>query len=449
MREESLNVGKSGDNYRVGELAEIVPDTAPGASLSSLAMLRLTRATVVSIARRFLAFCRALPRSGWCASWPLSSARPIETAAFPWRRSKATASPPSDNSVIPSLDGLRAISILIVLVSHAGYGSVVPGGLGVTIFFFLSGYLITTLLMDERQRSGRIDIGKFYLRRVFRLFPPLLVSLVIAYSLVIFGLSDGGISWAGVLAQLLYFANYYGLFFDPGNTTAAGTGILWSLAVEEHFYMIYPAVLVGLLSLGLSKQRIVLVLAIACLTVLAWRMYLASLPNFETLRTYYSSDTRIDSIVFGCLFAFAANPRSEKAGTSNPFFEPRSATLLAAAGIVMAMTIALRGIYFRETFRYSLQGLALMPILYFAIKCAAHFPFTLLNHPWIARIGVYSYAMYLIHHIIINVIEKNAPWLAAAKPSLVLVTFVIAAIYAAILDIYVDSYFRRLRKKYR
>src|SRR3977135_1168749 len=101
----------------------------------------------------------------------------------------------SDNGVIPSLDGLRAISIMIVLVSHAGYGGVVPGGLGVTIFFFLSGYLITTLLVDERERSGRIDIGKFYLRRVFRLFPPLLVTLVIAYFLVLLGLLDGGIAW--------------------------------------------------------------------------------------------------------------------------------------------------------------------------------------------------------------------------------------------------------------
>ena len=213
--------------------------------------------------------------------------------------------------------------------------------------------------------------------------------------------------------------------------------------------MIYPAVLTGLLALGLSRQRIVVVLAIVCLAVLAWRMYLASQPDFETERTYYGSDTRIDSIVFGCLLALAANPRSAKAGTSNPFLEPTSATLLAAAAIVMAMTIAWRDAYFRETFRYSLQGLALMPVFYFAIKYAAHFPFTLLNKSWVARIGVYSYAMYLIHYVLINVIDKNAPWLATAKPLLLLVTFVIATLYAAILHIWVDSYFRRWRKKLR
>jgi len=285
------------------------------------------------------------------------------------------------------LDGLRAISILIVLVSHTGYGTIVPGGLGVTIFFFLSGYLITTLLMEESDRTGQINIGKFYLRRAFRLFPPLVVTLIVAYSLVVLGVLAGGISWAGVIAQLLYFANYYGLFFDPGNTTAAGTGILWSLAVEEHFYMIYPAVMAGLLALGLSRPRIVVVLAMACLAVLAWRMYLAGLPNFQAERRYYSSDTRVDSIVFGCLLALAANPRDEKPGASNPFLQPTSAAILAAAAIVMMVTIAWRDGYFRETLRYSLQGLALMPVFYFAIKYAAHFPFTLLNHPWVKKLA--------------------------------------------------------------
>jgi peptidoglycan/LPS O-acetylase OafA/YrhL len=90
-----------------------------------------------------------------------------------------------------------------------------------------------------------------------------------------------------------------------------------------------------------------------------------------------------------------------------------------------------------------------MPIFYFAIKCATNFPFTLLNHPWIARIGVYSYGMYLVHYVVINAIEKNVSWLAAIKPLLVLVTLTIAALYAAILDIYVDVYFRRLRKRFR
>lgn len=318
-----------------------------------------------------------------------------------------------------------------------------------TIFFFLSGYLITTLLMDEKKRSGRIDIWKFYLRRAFRLFPPLVVTLIIAYWLVWLGVLNGGISWTGVLAQLLYFANYYGLFFDPGNTTAAGTGILWSLAVEEHFYLIYPAALAGLLALGLSRPQIVITLAMACLAVLAWRMYLASLPNFLPERTYYSSDTRVDSIIFGCLLALAVNPRDESSGSSNPFLQPKSAALLVSAGLILIITIVVRDVFFRETLRYTLQGLALLPVFYFAIRHAAYFPFSLLNHPVVVKIGVYSYAIYLIHYIIVCALEKNVSWLANVKPLLLLATFGLAVIYASMIEHFVDSYFRRLRKRFR
>src|SRR5579871_4507281 len=142
--------------------------------------------------------------------------------------------------VIPSLDGFRAVSVLIVVLGHSGLEALVPGGLGVTIFFFLSGYLITTLMLKERENTGEINILHFYARRVFRLMPPLLISLAIAYGLTYAGLLSGGITRTGLAAQLLYFANYYGLYFDMGNTIPDGTGILWSLAVEEHFYIFYP-----------------------------------------------------------------------------------------------------------------------------------------------------------------------------------------------------------------
>ena len=139
------------------------------------------------------------------------------------------------SQVIPSLDGIRAISVLIVVLGHSGLEALVPGGLGVTIFFFLSGYLISTLMLAEHSRTGEINILNFYARRVFRLMPPLIVSLAIAYGLTYSGLLAGAITCKGLAAQLLYFANYYGLFFDPGNTIPDGTGILWSLAVDEPF----------------------------------------------------------------------------------------------------------------------------------------------------------------------------------------------------------------------
>src|SRR5947199_4929814 len=106
---------------------------------------------------------------------------------------------------IPSLDGIRAVSVLLVVLAHSGFGTIVPGGMGVTIFFFLSGYLITTLMLVESERSGNIAIQSFYIRRIFRLAPPLLITLTIAYSLTYFGLLPGRITLEGLTAQLLYF----------------------------------------------------------------------------------------------------------------------------------------------------------------------------------------------------------------------------------------------------
>src|SRR3954454_19397027 len=150
-------------------------------------------------------------------------------------------------SVIQSLDGIRAVSVLIVVLGHSGLQALIPGGFGVTIFFFLSGFLISTLMLAEHEGTGTLDVPSFYARRVFRLMPPLLLSLAIAYGLTSAGLLEGGMTGKGLAAQVLYFANYYGLFFDPGSTVPDGTGILWSLAVEEHFYIVYPLLMTLLL----------------------------------------------------------------------------------------------------------------------------------------------------------------------------------------------------------
>lgn len=354
---------------------------------------------------------------------------------------------PSTPKTIPSLDGIRAVSVLIVAASHAGLGDLIPGGLGVTIFFFLSGYLITTLLLTENQRSGGINIPKFYARRVFRLMPPLVISLAIAYGLTYAGLLDGGITIQGAAAQLLYFANYYGLFFDPGHTVPNGTGILWSLAVEEHFYIVYPILLATLLRCAFRPRTIGTLLGIGCLVILAWRAYLVQAADFDSVRTYYASDTRIDSIIYGCILAVVCNP----------LWQPRRAAtislgqwaILAAAGVVLLSTLLIRGIEFRETVRYSLQGLALMPLFYFAVRFPNNILFRPLNLPWMMKLGTYSYAIYLIHLVVINTIAFNVPATAGKFIVLFPLAILISVAYAAAIDRFVDRYFRQLRLKYR
>jgi peptidoglycan/LPS O-acetylase OafA/YrhL len=351
------------------------------------------------------------------------------------------------SETIPSLNGIRAISVLLVVVSHAGFGNIVPGGLGVTIFFFLSGYLITTLMLAEHDRTGRIDIRNFYLRRCFRLFPPLLVTLAIAYGLVATGILPGGITLRGLLSQLLYFANYYGIFFDPGNTIPAGTGILWSLAVEEHFYIFYPLVMSLLLSRSPRPTTIGIVLVSACVAIVAWRVLLVQSAGFLTNRTYYASDTRIDSIIYGCLLAVSMNPVWDLKSSEKMSLPQRA--LFVAAICILLLTIVYRDPFFRETFRYSLQGIALLPIFYFSIRYHDNAVFRHLNSNWIIALGIWSYAIYLSHYVIINLIEANAPAISNLSFLLFSAALVISAIYAALIDRVVDSYFRGLRRKYR
>ena len=144
------------------------------------------------------------------------------------------------HTLIPSLDGLRAISILIVFMAHARLSPYLPGGFGVTIFFFLSGFLITTLFYREAERYGQIDLKAFYLRRALRLSPPLLVTLAITYTLVSLGLFLGKIDPLAIASQVFYFYNYYSVFVPDSTEGARGLNVLWSLAVEEHFYLIFP-----------------------------------------------------------------------------------------------------------------------------------------------------------------------------------------------------------------
>ncbi len=322
-----------------------------------------------------------------------------------------------------------------------------PGGLGVTIFFFLSGFLISTLMLTEHDRTGGINILNFYARRFFRLMPPLIVSLAIAYGLTYSGLLSGGITSKGLAAQLLYFANYYGLFFDPGNTIPDGTGILWSLAVEEHFYIFYPLLMAVLLGSALRPRTIGALLGMICLVVLVWRIHLVQSPDFVPDRTYYASDTRIDSIIYGCLLALVMNPLRQ-------LHRPGSMSLaewalLATAAGALLLTLLYRDPTFRETARYSIQGLALMPLFYFAVLYSDNQLFRHLNSRWAITLGTYSYTIYLIHYEVIRLIDKNVPAIAAKPFILFPIALLISIAYAAAVERFIERYFRRLRRKYR
>ncbi len=341
---------------------------------------------------------------------------------------------------IPSLDGLRAVSFMIVFLGHAGLGHIVPGGFGVTIFFFLSGYLITTLMRVEIANTSAINYRFFYLRRAFRILPSYYLVFALAMLATTVGLIGGRVTLGSTLSQLFYFNNYWQIFHGSAGQPA-GTGVYWSLAVEEHFYLIFPVVfvaIVGRWSRGATQAKVI---AVLCGAVLLWRCVLFFGLHVSVERIYYATDTRIDSILFGCALAVFCNPVLDR-----PVRVRWLRWAVPLAAVVLAVTFVVRSDAFRETLRYSLQGLALVPIFILVITQANHPTLRWLNHPAVKWAGRMTYGAYLWHYIVIDAVERN---LSLPLPAAMLLALVVTFVLAEILDRLVDRPMAKMRARYR
>jgi peptidoglycan/LPS O-acetylase OafA/YrhL len=306
---------------------------------------------------------------------------------------------------IPSLDGIRAIAVALVFFAHNGLEHVVPGGLGVTVFFVLSGFLITTLMRSEFSHSGVLNYRAFYLRRFIRLMPPLVCVVILAGVLAAFGLIDGAFTLEGLLAVLFYYGNYFVISHDFDGLPA-GLGVVWSLAVEEHYYLLYPPLAAVLLRSG-RRGISVLTIAALCTVVLVWRCVLVWYGASEAHLTM-ATDARADAILVGCLMALWRNPWLDPVPAANP---KRDALVFAGCVAVLLFSLVYRDETFRLTARYSLQSLAVAPLIYLAVARAHHWPFRWLSAKPLAYIGTISYTAYLSHHVILLLVDKQWPQL--------------------------------------
>ena len=284
-----------------------------------------------------------------------------------------------------SLDGLRAIAVLIVMISHAGLGSIIPGGFGVTIFFFLSGYLITSLLVVEHQRAGRIDFLGFFVRRAVRILPPMWIAilLVVAISQVF---PFGNPIVIGNIGYDLLFLTNYAQFDGHGSNIPIP---LWSLDIEEHYYLAFPFVFAALFKRYGAKGISWFSLA-GCVLVLAMRFTISGAPD-SAEEIYYSTHTRIDSILFGCLLATFNSPEGvgrQVIGASFVAFTIGLALILAS--------FAVRNPVFQETVRYSVQGIGLFFVFNYVLRTKGWVA-KLLSHKWFRPTANFSYFLYLIH----------------------------------------------------
>ncbi|KAA0123252.1 acyltransferase [Methylobacterium sp. P1-11] len=307
---------------------------------------------------------------------------------------------PKTMPYLPQLDGVRAVAILIVFAAHCGYSRLVPGGFGVTVFFFLSGYLITTLLRIERGQTGTVSLSAFYLRRSLRILPPMYLALVASGALNAAGLLDWmPVEPAAILGQATFLTNYPGLF----GTEAVLPVPLWSLAIEEHFYLVFPLAFV--LWLGRLRPRraalaclglCAVVLAIRCVNV--WR-----LPDYSL--NYSWTHTRIDAILFGCCLGLWNNPVIPADRAWRPTLWHVAASLAVILG-----TLAIRDPAFRESLRYTLQSAALfVPFAYLlhgegpAVRLLASRP--------MRQLGLWSYSFYLAHMTVVALVLHLRPGL--------------------------------------
>ena len=289
-----------------------------------------------------------------------------------------------------------------------------PGGFGVTLFFFISGLLITGQLAGEHARRGRIAFGKFYLRRALRLLPAGTAYVVLAG--LAFSAIGGVITPAGGLAALGYGANYYDLFLRYA-TTVPGVvrhpfNVLWSLSIEDHFYLIWPLALAALLP---RRRLAVAVLLAVCAAEPAWRLVLHAIsdapPVWLANRIYKATDTRLDSLAWGALVALLA-------GGQFLAWVVRSRRLQAVMLGVLLATFLIRAASFRDAERYTLQGMVLAVLVPALLAADSPLRRLLASAPAVV-VGRLSYSIYLWHWAALSAADYLQPrhgpaWLATA-----------------------------------
>ena len=326
---------------------------------------------------------------------------------------------------VPALDGLRALAVLVVIAYHMSFDWAPGGLLGVTMFFVLSGYLITGLLIKEYDEAGTISLKNFWIRRIRRIIPAVVFAVVgTGFLCSLFNHALLAKMRPDVIPTLLFVNNWWQIIHDVSYFEALGQPSplthYWSLAIEEQYYLIWPVILLICMRFGVRKSTMMkgtLVLAIMS----ALEMALMFDPHADPSRVYYGTDTRAFSLLIGSGLAFVwpLNRISKATGRS---WAPKVQLLFNGAGIGAVLLLILMVVVTNGFSAFIYRGGLVLCSLLTAVAIAV------MVHPlsWLGKlfalppfvwVGKMSYSMYLWHYPLIllmtpsNLVEGVPLWM--------------------------------------
>jgi peptidoglycan/LPS O-acetylase OafA/YrhL len=293
----------------------------------------------------------------------------------------------------------------------------------------------------EYENHKNISFKNFFIRRIYRIFPPLYVVIILTLLLIQFSVLESSHTLGGLLASVFHYTNYFVILGDQNlDLLLPGMAVTWSLAVQEHFYLLFP-ILFLTCAKRLNRSSFIKVLVGICIVVFCWRYYLLLQEGIHLRRIFWATAARMDSILFGVILAMAYNPALDKKPKSSDAVQ---FGVLMAAIAVLFFTLTPKSDLFREVFRYSIQGMALMPIFYLAISKYNWLIFSTLN-TWSMRwLGKVSYTFYLSHGVILHVVDR---YLSDNHVLAVIVALISTIIFSVLMYFLIEKRMTLLRKK--
>lgn len=299
---------------------------------------------------------------------------------------------------IPTIAGLRACAVFLVIFYHSGF-QLVPGGLGVLIFFVISGFLITWLLLKENARYDSVSLKHFYLRRSLRIFPAFYVFALIVICLL--AAFHKRINWPQTGASLLYVSNYYQAIYGDPSTAFSHT---WSLGIEEQFYLCWPALFVAF-----RKRPKLLMQSTAVLIGLVWvhRFVLKFVFHVRQDYFYEAFDTRMDHLLIGCLLALILF-RSRQHRNWVVICERPAVTLLTIGLLGLSGAAEIRWAFlYRDTWGFIVNPVLCALLIPQLISLRGTAMVRWLDLAVVRYLGTISYSLYLYQQIVLEPVRKS------------------------------------------